>query len=200
MLVFLHQTIQRYRKDTRGVAYIEMAFVLMFLMLLFVGVVELVSYMKVKERMNKVADEMSGLLANIPSWNVGTNVTPAIVASQSMATPYGVSVSARFCRGGAPQFDSGAFDAQYAGADGRYGVGNCNHSTNIPGAALTAVNCNDAQMGGNGPLMTTNPTVQFVVVRAGCRYSAPLLGTLGLFNNAMIVTTSVSPMRYTMTW
>lgn len=199
MLSAINRLLRRFHKNNEGAAYIEMAFVLMFMMLMFIGIVEIVSYLKVRERMNKVADEMSGLLSSITFWDVPGLVNPAMVAAQAMATPYGVSISARFCHGGAPSFDSGAFNNQYAGSTGDYGVGNCNHSNNIPGANLPAVNCTDPQVGGQ-PIFTANQTVQFVVVRAGCRYSAPLLGSLGLFNDQMIVTTSVSPMRYTMPW
>lgn len=198
MLSSLNNTLRRFRRDASGAAYIEMAFVLIFMTILFIGAVEIVSYLKVRERMNKVADEMSGLLSNMPSWNVATNVNPVLVAAQSIATPYGASVSVRFCRGGTPSFDSGAFNRSYAGTTGKYGVGNCNHSDMASGN-LPEIACSDARIG-NQALTAANPTVQFVAVRAGCRYSAPLLGRFGLFDNQLIMTTSVSPMRYTMPW
>ncbi len=184
--------IRKIIKNQSGAAFIELSFILPFLMLAFIGMIEIISFIKIKERMNKTAAEVAGILSTIPSWNVGQFIEPSLPAARLAAKPYGVSISARFCQlGGTRPFTSANFGANYTGT-GKFAARPADCSLGKPSAGVLAgpVNCTDAP---------ATAISQYVVVSASCLYS-PILSQLGLFKNQTITSYSFGTMRYSMIW
>jgi len=180
--------IKRYSQDEAGVAYIELAFTLFVMTTVLFGLVEITTYLRVKDKMNQTADQLGQALSTIPRWDPAF-VDGLLPAASWMAAPYGVHVNGIFCSG--TMGDVYDFNRTYGNAD-------CALGTDPGGGAFVISNCSDAQLNGNA--MTDElPGSQFVVLTASCRYK-PYLNYLGLFNEMVVSSRSVTPVRYHMAW
>lgn len=190
--------LKRLYHDIRGVAFIETAFVLTILMVLLMGIVELVGYIRVKERMHRVADEMAAILSTIDTWDPPVSVVPTLPAAQLIAAPYGVAISARYCRG-EPEFRSEPFERRFAGLTQAYPEAGCNYSSAVAPVSFAGVACEDAHAAGGSNLLQTMPHNSFVIVRASCRY-APIL-VRGLPGVPKVVSSDATAhIRYSFRW
>lgn len=158
-----------------------------FVVALF-GFAEIASFIIVKQRITKAADEMSSIMSTIPTWQPGVSVVPMLNAVQFAAWPYGVNVVVQFCQRGSGAYTSPAYAGSYAG-DG-FGAGDCAFRPGGAGGGI-AINC------GMGSSLST--TAQYVVVGAGCNFN-PLLNAFGLFDGVRMNSIAVAPMRYPMPW
>lgn len=176
--------------DEEGVAYIELALSLFVLIIIVFGMVEISAFMRVKNKMNQAADQMGAILGTIPSWRPGLYVEPYIAAAEFMTRPFGVHLAVRYCSGGTNT------DVAY---NETMAEGDCSLGLGTGGGTPATVECEDAKTGSGGAIIDDNPTVQFVIVKASCHYK-PYLNYFKLFDDVMVVSTSVTPMRYQMQW
>lgn len=148
-----------------GAVYVEAAFVMIFLVIAFIGVLQIADYVYVKQKTNKVSDDLAALLSTIPNYTP-ESVQTLMNAAEAMATPEGVTVSAVFCQGGRG-YQSPVFTATARGG----ACGLLDRGQGGGGNIDTSVSCASAQYNGQA-YGTAFPRPQFVVVRSGCSYKA----------------------------
>lgn len=181
-----HRFFKRLAKDQDGAVYLETAFIFIFLTIAFIGVLQIVDYVYVKQRTNKVADEMAALLSTIPEYKPA-DVQTLVNSATLMAEPEGVAVAVRFCQGGTG-YESPAFGASSKGGKcGLFGAGGSDVS-------ITA-SCSDATYNG-GAYGTAFPRAQFVVVRSICGYKAGLR-LFAFLADGPVTSTAITEMRNT---
>jgi hypothetical protein len=185
----MRATFKKFIHDDSGVAYIELAISAMTLTIILFGLVEISAFMRVKNKMNQVADQMGAVLGTIPNWQPDIYVRPYLGAAEYMARPFGVAVSVRYCAGGTDT--NIPFQTTINSGDCSLGVGG-------GGGVFEEADCLSPKLD-KANMFETIPTVQFVVVTASCRY-VPYLNYLNLFGDTVVTSTSVTPMRYKMQW
>jgi Flp pilus assembly protein TadG len=94
-LAFLREFVQKARQDQRGIAAIEFALILPFMLTLYLGIVELSKGYMASQRMTLVARTLADLTAQQQQLQTGstTNVTDSIMsnifaASSAIMAPY----------------------------------------------------------------------------------------------------------------
>lgn len=180
---------KKYAGNQEGVAYIELAFTLLIMTTILFGLVELTAFMRVKNKVNQVADQLAATLSTIPRWQT-EYVDGLLPAAEIMARPFGIAIDGRFCSGTKGEIYN--FNRVFDAAD-------CTYGAYTPGSGALAVSdCDDAKLGANN-LSQALPGIQYVTLAASCRYR-PYLNYLGLFDNVVIVSKSVTPIRYHMAW
>lgn len=175
-------------KNEEGAVLIEAVLFIFFILLpTFLGLVELSSYIRTKEKVNRVAHEMGELFSSIPEWDA-TEATNLRVAASMIAKPHGMSVDAVFCEGGGLGVASEV--APITIRDGLCGYGD----NRAEGTALVLPTASCANSG--IPLGEGGGTsaAQYVVVEVGCHYS-PMLRFFDFFVGDTITASTVSPMR-----
>lgn len=97
--------IRRFLRDAGGGPVVEFAFVLPLMVLFVLGLVELHSYMDVKERFQKAVNQAASVASTIPV-NAVTNrtdltneLTNIANSMQNVLAPYGGHFTMRFCDG-----------------------------------------------------------------------------------------------------
>lgn len=184
-------------RDESGVAYIEFALSVFILSTMLLGMAEVSSYIRVKNKMNQVADQMGNILSTIPTWRPTENVEPFIGAAELIARPFGVFISADFCSKGT--------GTSYKYED-TYGMADCSLGLKAQATApLTSSTCDSGSvlqgLDVNDPKHTSGQfySGQYVVVSASCRYK-PYINYFKFFDGVIVSSTSVVPMRYSMQW
>ena len=178
-------------KNEEGAALVEAVLFILFILLpTFLGLVELSSYIRTKEHVNRVAHEMGELFSSIPEWDQ-TEANSLRVAATLIARPHGMRVDAIFCEGGG--LSGGNQDV----APIVIGGGLCGYGSNrAEGTALDVTNasCDNSGIprGDSGAGGTS--AAQYVVVEASCHYS-PMLRVFDFFVGDSITASTVSPMR-----
>jgi hypothetical protein len=97
------RTLPARHANQRGSALIEMAIMLPVLVLMFIGMVEFGQFIMMRERMNKVSNQIAGTLYQLNSSQIGSGdiIQRVIDQSPALAYPYkSPSVNVRFCEYG----------------------------------------------------------------------------------------------------
>jgi hypothetical protein len=178
MLMLLKQLA----RDERGVAYIEGSIAIILMFIIFFGMMEITTYISVRERMEKASGQLAQVLGSIPKWDAG-EVTRVMDSAKIIAEPQGISVAAVFCENGSAKY---AFSSSFGGA----GCGLSGSKSGAGGAAASA-SCADGAAAGSG---------QYVVIATQCAYT-PFMNPLGLFNDGFKPGgTSSFPMKTYLPW
>lgn len=187
----LHSPKRNLLKDESGVAYIEFALSVFLLSMMLLGMAEVSSFIRVKSKMNQVADQMGNVLSTIPVWRPDEHIEPYIGAAELIARPFGVFISTSFCSG---------YSGMNAKYEESYGMADCSLGLDVEAdAPLTSSDCSMASAGNGMTMYDSRPASQFVVVSASCRYK-PYINYFKLFDGMVVSSTAIAPMRYSMQW
>ncbi len=185
--------LQRFQRDESGAAIIEAALSVMLLIIMMFGIFEVTSYIRARDHVNKVADQMAELLATQPYWppelvearrSSNANMVPVMSAAGPqnvigqlvqqappiMAGSYGMRVMVRFCDG---LINSDSTKTEYAfnPADfsGTAGApADCSGGVFTTSSALRSdITCADVSKIGNGQRMATMQSLDGLRTGAG---------------------------------
>lgn len=166
-------------RNEHGGPMIEAAFILPLMLIFVLGLLEIMSYVDAKERMNKATTQIANLVSTIPPESV--NNTAGLRAefvgivndAANVISPYGAGVLIRFCEG----------------------------ATEVPGSRVTQTIAGKCGLVGGGPATATDiaggcggSTVangQFVSVAVACAYQ-PMFASFGLFDVNQIINTQMT--------
>jgi hypothetical protein len=193
-------------KAQEGVAYIELAIILMTMVTIFFGMVEITAYVRMKNKINQAADQLGEVLSTVPYWRPGIQVDPLLPAAELMMRPFGAKISLAYCGGN--YGTSAVYEKSSTIRSGDCTLLQKNMDQE-PGKTtqsgmLGSAQCADAMLNGKN-MVTENPTTQFVVVDVSCNYkpyiqSKALFGDAGVFGNVSVKSRVVKPLRYHMQW
>ncbi|MBI1274954.1 hypothetical protein GC177_03155 [bacterium] len=211
--------LNRNNTSQQGVAYIELAIILMTMVTIFFGMVEITAYVRMKNKINQAADQIGEALSTIPYWVPGVQVDPLLPAAELMMRPFGAQVSLAFCTGeqGIVPVYTKSMTVK-AGDCSLIQQGQTPTNPDSPkegsptspvtsggsSGGLSNAKCEDAVLNGKS-MVTENPTTQFVVVDVACNYkpyieSKIIFGDSGIFGKIAVTSHVVKPMRYHMQW
>jgi len=188
--------------DESGNSAIEFALASILLVFMLLGEIELISYIMVKERINRTADETSQLLGHITGFSTN-KMEDRLSAASLISYPQGVNVSAVYCLNNnlvewmnpktLKTNDIGPLNTTI-----RDGV--CGNMAANSGAVMTPLeNCTGEGQDEKIQAAFTNLnkyiTAQYVAVKAQCAYS-PIINVRNIVTAREITATSFITLRY----
>lgn len=169
----MNKFVSLIKNDESGSILIEATIFLLIFIPMFLGFIEISSYIRVKEKMARAAQEVSHILGTMSHYDQGEFSSIAVRVSQIIAHPHGVTVAVSACNMGGSASSPTIVGSTIYIPDANTGIGKCGWGGEVDPEETVEVaipDCSDSTA--SGGIISEK---QYVSVSTVCHY-APVFG------------------------